>query len=252
MARPETAISRAPSVVRARGLREAAPTAVAQRRPASPAPTSAHGGQHGALQGQRPGLRRGLAFVDRRQDRVREVRHVRRGGDPQGPVEAHQIPGGGTTGLTGRQMVLRLPRLTRLLIAARDRDRRSLRRWVRRTQPEVWRFCASLVDPAAADDLTQEVYLRALAALPAFRGEGSSRTWLLTIARRTCADEIRRRVRSRRLEDPRAPLPGDAPSAGQTGLVDLADLLGGLPDHQREALVLTQVVGLTYAEAAEA
>lgn len=140
---------------------------------------------------------------------------------------------------------------TRLLLAARDGDRASLRRWVRRTQPEVWRLCASLVDPAAADDLTQEVYLRAHGALADFRGEGSSRTWLLTIARRTCADEIRRRVRDRRLEDPRAPLPGDAPSPGQTGLVDLADLLGRLPDHQREALVLTQVVGLAYAEAAE-
>src|SRR5262245_13068880 len=40
--------------------------------------------------------------------------------------------------------------------------------FVRATQADVWRFVASLVEPAAADDLTQETYLRALRALDAF------------------------------------------------------------------------------------
>ncbi len=53
--------------------------------------------------------------------------------------------------------------------------------------------------PGAADDLTQETYLRAFRALPAFEGRSSARTWLLGIARRTCADHIRAAVRRRRL-----------------------------------------------------
>lgn len=73
--------------------------------------------------------------------------------------------------------------LTTLLQAATRGDRAALAAFVRRTQAEVWRFVAHLVDPASADDLTQEVFLRALAAAPRFRGEASARTWLLTIAR---------------------------------------------------------------------
>ena len=62
---------------------------------------------------------------------------------------------------------------------------------VRATQAEVWRLGAALVDPGAADDLTQETYLRALRALPAFEARSGARTWLFGIARRTCADHLR-------------------------------------------------------------
>lgn len=106
---------------------------------------------------------------------------------------------------------------------------------------------AHLVDPASADDLTQEVFLRAVAAAPRFRGEASARTWLLSIARRTAADEIRRRQRRRRL--PESPPAEVADPAGQLALTDL---LTGLRAERREAFVLTQVLGLSYAEAAEA
>ena len=56
--------------------------------------------------------------------------------------------------------------------------------------------------PALADDLTQETYLRAFRALPAFEGRASARTWLFGIARRTCADHIRSTVRRRRSAHP--------------------------------------------------
>ena len=51
----------------------------------------------------------------------------------------------------------------------------------------------ALSDRQSADDLTQETYLRALPALARFEGASSARTWLLSIARNTCADDIRRR-----------------------------------------------------------
>lgn len=138
--------------------------------------------------------------------------------------------------------------LSRLLLAARDGDRPALAAFIRRSQPEVWRLCAHLVDPAEADDLTQEVYLRAWTALPAFRGEASARTWLLSITRRACAEAIRRRSR-RRLLALRLPPPGTV--ADPAGEVALGRLLAGLDHDRRLAFVLTQLLGLSYAEAAE-
>lgn len=138
--------------------------------------------------------------------------------------------------------------LTRLLLAGRDGDRVALAAWIRRTQAEVWRFCAHLVEPGEADDLTQDVYLRAYQALPGFRGDSSARTWLLTIARRTCADAIRRRQRRRRLA---AVLPGPGVASDHSGSVELTDLVARLDRRYRIPFVLTQVLGLGYAEAAE-
>ncbi|MFC7613967.1 sigma factor [Actinokineospora soli] len=52
---------------------------------------------------------------------------------------------------------------------------------------------AHLSEPRLADDLTQEVYLRALRSLPGFAGRSTARTWLLSIARRTVIDHLRAR-----------------------------------------------------------
>jgi RNA polymerase sigma-70 factor, ECF subfamily len=123
----------------------------------------------------------------------------------------------------------------------------ALATFVRRTQADVWRFCAHLVDPGAADDLTQEVYLRAMRGVDRFRGDASARTWLLSIARRTAADEIRQRQRRRRL---RVPLAADDPDP--TGVVDVHRLIERLDLDRRAAFVLTQLLGLSYQEAAEA
>lgn len=138
--------------------------------------------------------------------------------------------------------------LTSLLVAAREGDRVALGAFIRRTQAEVWRLCAHLVSREEADDLTQEVYLRAWTALPAFRAEASARTWLLVLARRTCADALRRR-RRRRLLDASLPAPAEEPDPA--GSVALERLLADLPPDRRAAFVLTQVLGCSYAEAAE-
>jgi RNA polymerase sigma-70 factor (ECF subfamily) len=133
-------------------------------------------------------------------------------------------------------------------------DPEALAELVRRTQADVWRFCAALGGPGDADDLTQEVYLRAIGALPRFRGEAPVLTWLLAIARRVCADHVRRSVRQRRLNE-RAQweqLRAERAGAGDaTAVPDLSAIIQGLPEAFRTAFVLTQVVGCTYAEAAE-
>ena len=136
--------------------------------------------------------------------------------------------------------------LSRLACSAGDGDRVALAAFVRRSQPEVWRLCRHLVGAASADDVTQEVYLRAIPALRSFRAESSARTWLLSIARHTAVDAIRREQRRRRVGLGRAAaLPDPA------GAHAVEALLSVLEPDRREAFVLTQLVGLTYAEAAE-
>ncbi|MFI7433122.1 sigma-70 family RNA polymerase sigma factor [Micromonospora haikouensis] len=136
-------------------------------------------------------------------------------------------------------------------LAARDGDPAAQAAFVRATQAEVWRFAAALVDPDTADDLTQETYLRAFRALPAFAGRSSARTWLLGIARRACADHLRVVVRRRRLAERLAShAHTDLPHPDPAGQLGAADLVRRLPAERRGAFVLTQLLGLSYAEAA--
>jgi RNA polymerase sigma-70 factor (ECF subfamily) len=140
--------------------------------------------------------------------------------------------------------------LTPLLRAAQGGDRLALASFIRGSQTEVWRLCAYLVDRQAADDLTQEVYLRAWTALPGWRGEASARTWLLAIARRTCAQAVRRRRWP--LIPPIEPADDDhrvVPASEEVVLLN--QLIAGLDPQRRAAFVLTQLLGLSYAEAAE-
>jgi len=143
--------------------------------------------------------------------------------------------------------------LTSLAIAAGRGDRDALARLVARTQADVWRLCAHLVDRAAADDLTQDTYLRAIPALPRFRGDAPARTWLLAIARRTCAAEIGARSRDRRLAARLAAEPGRGlgqPPAEPGAEAAVGELLTALRPERRAAFVLTQLLGCSYAEAA--
>lgn len=137
--------------------------------------------------------------------------------------------------------------LTSLALAARDGDRLALAAFVRQTQPQVWRLCAHLAGRDVADDVTQDTYLRAIGALGSYRGDASATTWLLSIARRAAADAIRRNVRRRRLLARLSSRPVlSVPPPGAP--VDV--LLVTLDADRREAFVLTQLLGLTYGEAA--
>jgi RNA polymerase sigma-70 factor (ECF subfamily) len=136
--------------------------------------------------------------------------------------------------------------VTLLALTARRGDAAAATAFVRATQADVWRMCAHLGSPASTEDLTQETYARAFASLHRFAGRSSARTWLLAIARRVCADAVRSavRVRAVRAEQP-------AVAADHAESVALYDLLAALDDERREAFVLTQLVGLSYAEAAD-
>jgi RNA polymerase sigma-70 factor (ECF subfamily) len=136
--------------------------------------------------------------------------------------------------------------LTRLALRARRGDAGAAATFVRATQADVWRLCAHLGSPGTADDLTQETYARAFASLHRFLGRSSARTWLLAIARHVCADAVRSAVRERS-----RPLPTPEAAPDPAASVAVRALIAGLESARREAFVLTQIVGLSYAEAAD-
>jgi RNA polymerase sigma-70 factor (ECF subfamily) len=147
--------------------------------------------------------------------------------------------------------------ITRSALAARTGDRAAAEAFVRATQHDVQRLLAHLAGAAEADDLTQETFLRAMRSLPGFAGRSSARTWLLSIARRVAVDHVRAAVRRPRTAALEAVGPG-ALERADTGHgsrfedgVLLRRLLDALPADRREAFVATQVLGLSYAEAAE-
>jgi RNA polymerase sigma-70 factor (ECF subfamily) len=146
--------------------------------------------------------------------------------------------------------------ITAWALAADGDEPDAVEHFVRALQHDVHRYVTYLgADPQAADDLAQETFLRALGSLHRFEGRSSARTWLLSIARRTVIDSIRHAAARPRLattDDWQAVAertqPRDLPGFDD-GIV-LGELLDALPAKRREAFVLTQLLGLPYAEAA--
>jgi RNA polymerase sigma-70 factor (ECF subfamily) len=143
--------------------------------------------------------------------------------------------------------------LTRLLLDAQAGDRDALERFVAETHREVVDLCRYLGDRDNADDLAQETYQRAVSSLHRYRATGPARHWLLTIARRTCADAARRRSRRRRLRQRVGELSIDEhlDRTPVTERPEIDELLRELDDDRRAAFVLTQLHGFRYDEAAE-
>lgn len=143
--------------------------------------------------------------------------------------------------------------ITELALKAGRGDRVALSEFVRLTQQDVWRLVAHLGGVDAADDLTQETYLRVISALPRFAARSSARTWLLSLARRAWVDSVRHdsarpKKAAMEVESAAAQL-----TSGESWseLADARIMLQALPAERREALILTQVLGYSYAEAAE-
>lgn len=133
---------------------------------------------------------------------------------------------------------------------AADGDEASFARIVTALQGDVWRLCRLLGSPADPDDLTQDTFIRVYKSLAVFRGDSTVRTWVLSIARRVCADQVRRQNRHRRLVQRLTLL---KPPEDSTVLPDgsLGDLLMSVEEARREAFVLTQYIGLSYEETAQ-
>lgn len=147
--------------------------------------------------------------------------------------------------------------VTQLALKASRGDRDALTEFIRLTQDDVWNLLSHFAGVEAADDLTQETYLRVISALPRFAARGTARTWLLSIARRVWADSQRhqaahpnpRSTDLTELDD--VPESSDTTeSAAWSEWIDTRTLIDALPEDRREALILTQILGYTYEEAA--
>ncbi|MFP7726045.1 RNA polymerase sigma factor [Lysobacter sp. D1-1-M9] len=106
---------------------------------------------------------------------------------------------------------------------------------------------------ARAEDLTQEAFVRAWQALPAFRFESAFSTWLHRLAVNTALMELRsRRARPIEEDDEIFDTLGSADSAGQgTALsLDLERAVATLPPRARAVLVLFDVEGWKHEEIA--
>src|SRR5699024_3913815 len=142
--------------------------------------------------------------------------------------------------------------ITRLARSAQGGDRDAATAFIHATSAQLRRVLRHLADSEQAEDLAQETYLRAFAALPRYAGDAPARLWLLSIARRVAADQVRSaqrqpRVSSATLDDG----PTLSVSPGPAGRVELQHAVAALEADRREAFVLTRMLGLSYAETGE-
>jgi RNA polymerase sigma-70 factor (ECF subfamily) len=119
----------------------------------------------------------------------------------------------------------------------------------------VGRLCMALLGrQSEAEDALQETLLAALDGLEKFRGEGTLRAWLFSIARRRCARQLSERSRER---DVKQALSGASATAMAPGGERLSMarrarlLLEEIKPSEREALVLRFAGELSFREVAE-
>ena len=116
----------------------------------------------------------------------------------------------------------------------------------------AWRLVGG--DEAAAEDVTQEAFVRAYQALDRFRGEASLETWFYRILVRQAHNYRRWRAVRTLWHGESEAEPADPTSAvqGDPGLRRrIAQALDHLSRRQREAFVLVHLEGFTVQECAD-
>ena len=133
---------------------------------------------------------------------------------------------------------------------------------VERYQTQVFNLAARMLgNRASAEDVTQETFISAYRAIGRFRG-GSLRAWLLRIASNASRDFLRASRRrpefslDESLLNPgfQVPQAGESPEqqviSGELG-AEIQRAILSLPEDQRTVLVLVDVQGSSYEEAAD-
>jgi RNA polymerase sigma-70 factor (ECF subfamily) len=139
---------------------------------------------------------------------------------------------------------------------------------VRKYQHKVVKLVLRYVrNPAEAEDIAQEAFIKAYRALPQFRGDSAFYTWMYRIAINTAKNSLASRDRSPiaydldltdpeeshsvqgKLQDPDTP-EGMALTEEIRGIVNSA--IEGLPEELKTAIVLRELDGLSYEEIAAA
>jgi RNA polymerase sigma-70 factor (ECF subfamily) len=140
-----------------------------------------------------------------------------------------------------------------LLRAVRAGDRTALEQLLALYERPLFTFCRDIVrHDEDAEDAVQETFLRALRALPGFRGEAAFRTWLYRIAVNVCLKSKAARLPIEPWDEARssAILGRASPEAEAMRHLQVREALGILPPRQRAILLLKAREGWTVAEIA--
>ena len=140
-----------------------------------------------------------------------------------------------------------------LVRAAQQGDRTSFGALYGRYARMVHGLLLAKVPFSEAEDLTQEVFLKALRQLGSLRDLAKFGGWLAAIARNLANDYHRRAVPEEAIQDDRAG--GEANPASSSGDIELSGervlaVVRGLPDAYRETLILRLVEGMNGPEIA--
>ncbi|HWK09017.1 MAG TPA: sigma-70 family RNA polymerase sigma factor [Vicinamibacterales bacterium] len=145
-----------------------------------------------------------------------------------------------------------------LVEAAAGGDRDAFDELVRRHGSAMIGLCRALIGGRGdAEDLAQEVFIRAWKSLKTFRGESTFRTWLHRVAVNVARTHHGNRGKIMRLFRSAAPHDEDPPDTAEPIDTRLArrDIveraLATLPSDLREALTLRDLQGLDYKEIAQ-
>jgi RNA polymerase sigma-70 factor (ECF subfamily) len=151
-----------------------------------------------------------------------------------------------------------------LVERCRRRDHEAFTEIVERYKTRVHWLVVRIAGGPNAEDLTQDVFLRAYQAIEGFRGDSSFRTWLYRIARNLCVTQLRKRgsrgehvsLEEEGEEAVHRLLPASTPSLEDE--IDRRDLSGavqgliaGLPENYRTVLTLFYLQQIKYEEIAE-
>lgn len=146
----------------------------------------------------------------------------------------------------------------RVIQACQQGDREAFRLLFEAYKDRVFSIaCYSLGDEAAADDVTQQIFVKLITRIGQFRGDSEFSTWLYRLVINSCLDERRKRRRFLPVEE----LDTVSNTAGQrtpeTGYArrEVADsvrqAIGELKPKMRLPILLKYIEGLSYEEIAE-
>jgi len=118
----------------------------------------------------------------------------------------------------------------------------------------VFALCLRMAgDRRDAEELTQDVFVRAWERLPSFRGDSTLGTWLHRLAVNVVLERTRSDVRrTRRVEatDDVAALASPAPRDSPDERMDLEQAIASLPEGARTVFVLHEIEGYRHDEIA--
>lgn len=149
-----------------------------------------------------------------------------------------------------------------LIRRSRDGDRDAFAELVRKYQSKVHSLAFGFTrNDAQADDLAQDIFLKAWLGLPRFEAKSRFGTWLYRIAVNRLKDHLRKKASSREvpleeagLEAAARALPADDAEGREreqrAALV--RECLSGLPEKFRMILTLRDIEGLPYGELSRA